>query len=147
MGTNRGLWSNLHRSKIQELEELRLEYNKILTERILKALRQGVPMEATLKSFPKMKERYLEALRVYGSFGLAPQELHEKRMTWLYCPKEKTALFRVKTVSMFLNRLCRSGLAERRREGRTYRYFITLSGRKRLNYYIQMRDALSRTLE
>ena len=46
-----------------------------------------------------------------------------------------TALFRVKTVSMFLNRLCRSGLAKRKAEGRTYRYFITVSGRKRLNYY------------
>jgi DNA-binding MarR family transcriptional regulator len=146
MGTNKEIWSKLHRSKIQELEDLRLDYNKILTVKITKALKQGVPIEDTLKSFHKMKGRYLEALCAYGSFGLAPQELHKKRSIWLYCPNEETTV-RVKTVSMFLNRLGRSGLAERKVEGRTYRYFITASGRKRLNYYIQIRDVLSRTLE
>jgi len=144
MGTNRELHKRLQRSKIQELEELRLEYNTILTKRISEALKKGTPIETLLKSFPKMKERYLTALAAYGSFGLTPQELHEKRMIWLYCPSEDITL-RVKTISMFLNRLCRGGLAERKAEGRAYRYFITLSGRNRLNYYSQTRDLLSRT--
>ena len=136
-------WELLHRSKIQELEGLRLEYNTILTKKTSEALKKGTPLEMLLKSFPRMKQRYLEALAVYGSFGLTPQELHESRKIWLASPYEATLLWRVKTVSMFLNRLCRSGLAERKTEGRTYRYFITLSGRKRLNYYIKMRAALS----
>ncbi len=145
MGTNVGLWERLQRSKIQELERLVLEYNMILTKRISVEVKNGASMETLLESFPKMKERYLKALVAYGSFGLTSQELYEKRMIWLYCPKENTALFRVKTVSMFLNRLYRGGLAERKAEGRTYRYFITLSGRNRLNYYSRTRDLLSRT--
>lgn len=145
MGTNWELHTRLQRIRIQELEMLRLDRNTILTKRISEALRKGTPIETLLKSFPKMKQRYLEALGAYGSFGLTPQELHEKRMIWLYYPEEYTMLFRVKTVSMFLNRLCRSGLAERKAEGRTYRYFITSSGRKRLNYYSKTQDALSGT--
>ena len=144
MGTS---WEQIHRGRIQELEGLRLEYNTIMIKKTSEALKKGTPLEMLLKSFPRMKQRYLEALAVYGSFGLTPQELHEKRRIWLYYPDEVTVLWRVKTVSMFLNRLGRSGLAERKEEGRTYRYFITVSGRKRLNYYIQMRNALSRTLE
>jgi len=119
-----------------------LEYNTVLTKRISEALKKGTSIETLLESFPKMKERYLTALAAYGSFGLTPQELHKKRMIWLYCPSENIT-FRVKTISMFLNRLYRGGLVERRAEGRTYRYFITLSGRNRLNYYSQTRDLLS----
>ena len=140
MGTS---WEQIQRRKIQEIEDLRLDTQKSLEVKITKALNQGAPIEDTLKSFLKMKGRYLKALEVYGRFRLAPQELHEKRRSWLYCPLEETT-DRVKTVSMFLNRLRRSGLAERKAEGRTYRYFITSSGRKRLNYYSRTRDALSR---
>jgi hypothetical protein len=144
MGMNSELYKRLQRSKIQELEELRLEYNTILEKRIFEAFNKGTLVETLLKSFPKTKERYLKALAAYGSFGLTPQELHEKRMIWLYCPSEGITP-KVKTISMFLNRLCRGGLAERKAEGRTYRYFITLSGRKRFNYYSQTRDLQSRT--
>jgi hypothetical protein len=137
------IWEQIHRRRIQELEGLRLEYNTILTKKTSEALKKGTPIETLLKSSQKMKQKYLQALAAYGSFGLTPQELHKKRMIWLYYPNEGTVLFRVKTVSMFLNRLCRSGLAERKAEGRTYRYFITVSGRKRLNYYSKTQDALS----
>ena len=131
------------RSRIQELEELRLQNNIKLAKEISEALNKSISLETPSKSFPRLKQRYLEALNVYGIIGLTPQELHEKRIIWLYSPDVVTLLWRVKTVSMFLNRLSRSGLAERKAEGRTYRYFITLSGRKRLNYYIKMQASLS----
>jgi hypothetical protein len=141
MGTS---WEQIRRRRIQELEDLRLDYNIILIKKKCEALKKGTPLDPLSKSCPRMKQRYLEALNVYGSFGLTPQELHESRKIWLASPYEATLLWRVKTVSMFLNRLCRNGLAERKAEGRTYRYFITSSGRKRLNYYSRTRDALSR---
>jgi len=80
-----------------------------------------------------MKGRYLEALNIYDS-GLTPRELYEKRRTWLWRPGEKMPT-RIKTVSMLLRRLQLSGLARREKEGHTYRYFLTASGRRRLDYY------------
>jgi hypothetical protein len=142
VGTYWELRKKLHRRKIQELEDLRLEHNIILTKGISEALKRGTPTENLLRSFPKMKQRYLEALAAYGRFGLTPQEFYEKRMIWLYSPNEDTTV-RVKTISMFLNRLSRGSLAERKVEGRTYRYFITLGGHSRLNYYFKTRDSLS----
>jgi hypothetical protein len=140
MGTS---WEQIRRRRIQELEDLRLDNNIILIKKKCEALNKGISLETLSKSFPRMKQRYLEALNVYGSFGLTPQELHENRRFWLSSPYEVTVFWRVKTVSMFLNRLCRGGLAERKSEGRTYRYFITLNGRKRLNYYSKTQVALS----
>ena len=140
MGTS---WEQIRRIKIQEFEDHRLQNSIKLVKEISEALNKGISLETLSKSFPRMKQRYLEALAVYGSFGLTPQELHENRRIWLASPYEVTVLWRVKTVSMSLNRLCRGGLAKRNAEGRTFRYFITLNGRNRLNYYIQMRNALS----
>jgi hypothetical protein len=145
VGTVLELHERLRKGKIQELEGLRLERNTLLAKKIVEALKRGNPIETLMVSCPKMKQRYLEALAIYGRFGLTPQELHQKRMIWLYCPKENIRLFRAKTVSMFLNRLYRSGLAERKTEGRTYRYFITLNGHKRLNCYSKKQEALPRT--
>jgi hypothetical protein len=133
------LRKKLHKWKIQELEDLRIEYNTILARRMSEALKRGIPTENLLRSFPKTKQRYLEALAACGRLGLTPYELHEKRLIWLYSPNEDTTV-RVKTISMFLNRLHRCGLAERKTEGRSYRYFITLSGHNRLNYYSKTRD-------
>ena len=132
MGTSR---EQILRIKIQEVEDLRLQNSMKLVNEISEAHNKGISLETLSKSFPRMKQRYLEALNVYGRFGLTPQELHESRKIWLDSPYEVTVLWRVKTVSMSLNRLCRGGLAKRKAEGRTYRYFITSSGYNRLTYY------------
>jgi hypothetical protein len=75
------------------------------------------------------------ALFTYGQLGLLSRELYQKRRIWLCRPGEGDVPRRAKTVSMFLNRLSRAGLVSRKREGHTYRYFITMNGRKRLGYY------------
>ena len=112
--------------RIEHLENLRLEYYS----EILEDLRVGRIVNIR---FMGMKGRYLEALNIYDS-GLTPRELYEKRRTWLWRPGEKMPA-RIKTVSMLLRRLQLSGLARREKEGHTYRYFLTTSGRRRLDYY------------
>jgi len=128
------------RSKIEELEILRLKYYSIVEKKMLDDLRAGRPVDPKFLDFSGMKERYLEALEAYGSRGLTPHELYKARLSWLLRPLEKMGDVRVKTISTFLQRLCLDGLARREREGHTYRYFITDSGKKRLNYYRDRRE-------
>lgn len=120
------------RRKIEELEALRLEHLLIVTKNVVEARRKGVPYEV---DFPEMKERYLTALTAYKRFGLTPSELYNKRRVWLWCPGEGMCPDRMETISMFLRRLWKASLARRERNGHTFRYFITESGSRRLNYY------------
>lgn len=145
LGTGVGKIRDELRTKIEELENLRLEYYLILERKILEGLRAGRTVDSRLLDFSGMKERYLEALDVYGSFGLTPCELYEKRSVWLCRTGEKMGTSRIKTISMFLRRLHLNGLARRQKEGRTYRYFISMSGRRRLSYY-RNRDKNARNL-
>ncbi|TET28790.1 MAG: hypothetical protein E3J73_00325 [Candidatus Bathyarchaeum sp.] len=124
------------RKKIEELEALRLEHLLIVTKNVVEARRKGVPYEV---DFPEMKERYLTALYVYDRFGLTPLELYQKRREWLWAPDEWKRPHRMETISMFLRRLKEAGLARREREGHMFRYFITESGARRLNYYANRR--------
>ncbi len=123
------------KKRIGELECFRLEYFLIIERKMAEALKSGKPPESVFVDFSGIKERYLEALGVYGSLGLTSRELYGTRKVWLERPGEKYVFGRVKTVSMFLNRLRRADLVDRKREGREYRYFITINGRKRLHYY------------
>ena len=120
------------RKKIEELEALRLEHLLIVTKNMVETRRKGIPYEV---DFPEMKERYLTALTAYKRFGLTPLELYNKRREWLWCPDGRKCPDRMETISMFLRRLCKASLARREREGHMFRYFITESGSRRLNYY------------
>jgi len=122
--------------KIEELEALRLEHLLIVTKNVVEARRKGVPYEV---DFPEMKERYLTALYIYDRFGLTSSELYNRRREWLWCPGEGMRPNRMETISMFLHRLSQAGLVRRERNGHMFRYFITESGSRRLNYYINRR--------
>lgn len=124
------------RRKIEELEALRLEYLLTVTKNMVEARRKGIPYEVDR---PEMKERYLTALYVYDRFGLTPLELYQKRREWLWDPDEWKRPHRMETISMFLRRLKQAGLVRREREGHMFRYFITESGARRLNYYTNRR--------
>ena len=130
------------RKKIEEIENLRLDKYLIIERKMLEAVRAGRPVDPRFIDLSGMKERYLEALAVYSSLGLTPRELYEKRVEWLWRPGEKMSK-RIKTISMFLRRLRLDGLARRKREDRTFRYFITLSGRRRLSYYRNQKRQVS----
>lgn len=127
-------------AKIAELEDLRLRLYILVEEQMARALSEGRSTDPSLVDSSSMKERHLEALDAHGRFGLTPQELHEKRTVWLWRPGERMPTIRVKTISMFLNRLCRDNLVSRKREGRTFRYFIDENGRSRLKHYRDLRE-------
>ena len=124
------------KKKIEQLEDCRINYYLVNVKKIGEALNSGRSSESVFVDFSRMKERYLEAICTYGQLGLLSRELYEKRGIWLWRPGEgDVPSARLKTVSMYLNRLSRAGLVYRKREGREYRYFITMNGRKRLYYY------------
>ena len=120
--------------KISALENRLLEALLKAHRELLEAMKSGGSVDR-LCSYWSKKERYLEALVTYGSFGLTSEELFKKRAIWLVRPNEPDVTKRVKTVSMFLRRLQLGGLASRVREGYAYRYFISKNGIKRLEYY------------
>jgi len=126
------------RLKLGTLENRRLDVNLAIADRMLEAVKNGISIEGKHTDLSGKKERYLEALSCYQPWGLTPEELYEKRQVWLWHPGEPEVL-RVKTVSLFLLRLKRDGLASRIRESHSWRYFIKKDGIKRLEFYIEKR--------
>lgn len=130
-----GFNDDVHRRHVEKLESLRLEIFLIQETKILEALKVGRSVDPELIDSSPMKQRYLEALEVYNSLGLTPSELYKNWRIWLWRPGDDKIVVRQKTISMSLRRLRLAGLARREREGHAYRYFITMNGRERLNYY------------
>jgi hypothetical protein len=98
-------------------------YESLRRELMLAAIKAGRWKECKSSLFPaKPTERYLLVLGNYGQLGLTPQELYSIRKIWLQAPDETFDLS-VKTIWANLHKLAKSGLAESRIEGLTYRYF------------------------
>jgi hypothetical protein len=124
------------RKRIRNLELARLEQHNLKGRKMLEAYKSG-RSEKQFLDHSGMKRRYLEALAAYRNFGLTPSELCDKTryLTWLCSPGEEPPHPRLKTISMFLRRLANAGLVSREKDGREYRYFLAISGVKRLSYY------------
>jgi len=129
------------REMISKHEALSLDYYCRAEEQIAEMRMRGEPVDTSILFSSGKKERYLQALRLYSCIGLTAKELYEKRFSWLCQPGEKED-FRLKTISMFLCRLYKNGLAGRRRcdWSKAYRYFITENGEKKLAYYKKTSD-------
>ena len=121
---------------ISKIEDGNLDYYCRAEKKIAEMRKKGEPVDTSILFSSGKKQRYLQALRSYDCIGLTAKELHEKRYCWLYQPGEEED-FRLKTISMFLSRLYKKGLASRRRcdWSKAYRYYITENGEKKLAYY------------
>jgi hypothetical protein len=66
------------RKKIEELEDFQQDCYLVLERKILNALKSGKSSESVFVDFSVMKERYLEALRMYRRLDLTPRSYIRK---------------------------------------------------------------------
>ena len=125
-----------HKREIELLEQELLDIYIQREKQLLEVIRDGRSIDSLIDT-SGMKERYLKALAIHGPIGLTPVELNTKikKIAWLTRPGDDHRSIKDKTISMFLLRLYRHGLADRKKEKRTWRYFININGTKRLRYY------------
>jgi len=124
-------WTRIARWKISRLENDRLNWLQIVQRRMMEDAKAG---RTTEDDFPRMTESVLEVLTVYRRFGMTPHELHDKQGIWLRRPGDRLVFRSLKAISMLMSRVRSAGLAERRKEAKTYICFINANGSSRLDY-------------
>ena len=132
-----------HKREIKHLEQELLDIYIQREKQLLEVIKAGRSIDSQTDR-SGMKEKYLKTLAIHGPIGLTPAELNTKtkKIAWLTRPGDDHRTVKDKTISMFLLRLYRHGLADRKKEKRTWRYFININGTERLRYYENKRKGI-----